>query len=76
VAGDLDFNTICDIGLNHTGRSEFLDVDFLHAALDRTIPCDEARTSELITLHAVRLCADLDLRVCVSVGSDSLASGF
>jgi ATPase family associated with various cellular activities (AAA) len=43
------------------GRSEFLDVDFLHAALDRTIPRDETRTSELMTLHAVRLCADLDL---------------
>jgi hypothetical protein len=61
VAGDLDFNPVCDIGPNHTRRSEFLDVDFLHAALDRTIPRDEARTSELITLHAVRLCADLDL---------------
>jgi hypothetical protein len=59
VAGDLDFNTVCDIGLNHHGRSEFLDVDFSACCPRSTIPRDEA--SELMTLHAVRLCADLDL---------------
>ncbi len=43
------------------GRSQHLDVEHVHATLNRTIKRDEARTSELMTLHAVRLCADLDL---------------
>lgn len=43
------------------GRSSWMTTDHLHAALDRSIPRDEGATSELMTLHALRLCADLDL---------------
>ncbi len=43
------------------GPATHMRADHLHAALDRSIQRDESATSELMTLHALRLCADLDL---------------